>query len=308
MRLLILITFLLNSLCNEAQVDFPEQNISINPFIEGTLLKTSKETTSDLVIFIGGSGPTDRDGNQPMMKNNAFKFLSQALFNYGISSFRYDKRVVKALKNGQFDESSARFDDFINDAKDVIDFFALAPDFERLIILGHSQGSLVGMLAAKGKADAFISIAGAGQEIDDVIIDQLNWQAPQLSDAARQAFDDLRTNGTVQSYPQALASIFRPSLQGFIANWMTYDPQKAISDLEMPILIVNGTRDMQVQTTEAELLKTKAPNAKLLLVPNMNHVLKLVPGNGLDNSKTYDDPNIPIAPELVEGIVSFLDH
>lgn len=306
MRRILAILFLLSPLFITGQSVYPEQTITIGTHVDGTLMIPEGNQTKDLVIFIGGSGPTDRDGNQPMMQNNGFKFLAQGLFDNGIASFRYDKRVVKALKKGQFDESSARFDDFISDALEVLAFFKPAPEFHRLIVLGHSQGSLVGMLAAKDHADAFISIAGAGQEIDDVIIDQLNWQAPNLADAARQAFDDLRANGVTTNYPAPLASIFRPSLQGFISNWMAYNPQTAIADLAMPILIINGTRDMQVQISEAEALHGAAESSDFLLIDNMNHVLKVVSDDGLENSKTYNDPNLPVAPKLIDAIVSFI--
>src|SRR5690606_20116479 len=117
-------------------------------------------------------------------------------------------RIVKQLKNRTIDEKNIHFGDFIVDATAIIDHFKKDNRFSKIYIIGHSQGSLVGMVAAQGKADGFISIAGAGQEIDDVIVEQLSQQAPGLVDNARSAFDDIRAEGISYNYDPGLASIF----------------------------------------------------------------------------------------------------
>ena len=110
------------------------------------------------------------------------------------------------------------------------------------------------MIAAQDRADGFISIAGAGQQIDDVIVAQLEKQAPGLKENARQAFDDLRVNGVAINYSPGLASIFRSDIQPFIRSWMQFDPQTEIAKLSVPVLIINGDKDLQVQVSEGDLL------------------------------------------------------
>ncbi|MFD1079725.1 alpha/beta hydrolase family protein, partial [Longispora fulva] len=145
-----------------AQADNPiSQDLQINENVSGTLVNPVGNDSSPLVILIQGSGPTDRNGNQPFMKNDSFKKLSAALAENGIATFRYDKRIL----NRKNKEADIRFDDFVEDASAALSYFQNSGNFKRIIVLGHSQGSLVGMLAAKNSADAFISVAGAAQPI-----------------------------------------------------------------------------------------------------------------------------------------------
>ena len=149
-------------------------------------------------------------------------------------------------------------------------------------------------------------LAGAGQPIDDVIVDQLAKQAPGLKDNARQSFDDLRVNGVAQNYSPGLSSIFRPALQPFIFSWMKYDPRKELAKLDVPVLIVNGDKDLQVQVSEAELLHSSLPKASYEIVENMNHIFKEIAGNDLENQKSYNEYNRPVMPEIIKLISTFL--
>tara|TARA_B100001765_G_scaffold212162_1_gene175765 strand:+ start:715 stop:1641 length:927 start_codon:yes stop_codon:yes gene_type:complete len=302
----LLIAFLITGLCYAQETTTIETSIAINPLIDGTLLVPKDATTPPLAIIIAGSGPTDRNGNQNMMKNNAYRWLAEGLAAEGIATFRYDKRIVKQLRNRTMNEEGIRFDDFIEDAKNVVTHFKEDKRFSKVVIIGHSQGSLVGMIAGKDLADGFISLAGAGQEIDDVIIDQLKMQSPGLVGNARTSFDDLRVNGVAQNYSPYLASIFRPELQPFLLSWMQYDPASELKKLEMPILIVNGTKDIQVLESEAELLQAAVPEAKLVLIENMNHVLKEITGDRLENSKSYNEPQRPVIPQLITVLSEFI--
>ncbi len=293
---------------NFAQDNFTSEELKITPLVEGTLLLPETSEKPPLVIIIAGSGPTDRNGNQNMLKNNSLKFLAEALYKNGIASFRYDKRIVKIMKTGNIDEKKIKFDDFIEDAIEVTKYFKNDDRFNKLYIIGHSQGSLVGMIAAQNRANGFISIAGAGQEIDDVIVDQLAKQAPGLVDNARQSFDDLRVNGTAQNYSPGLASIFRADIQPFIYNWMQYNPQTELAKLNIPVLIVNGDKDLQVQVSEAEALHKAKPSAMYRIIPKMNHILKEIEGNDLENGKSYNQYDLPISEELITVITEFIEE
>ena len=302
-----LLIFLLCISAGTAQKNkyFSEEK-KITNLVEGTLLVP--ETTNDitLAIIIQDSGPVDRDGNQNMQKNNCLRFLAEGLIDEGIASFRYDKRIVKLLKKGALSEEEIVFDQFIQDAISVIDYFMNDERFSKIYIIGHGQGSLVGMIAANGRADGFISIAGAGQEIDDVIVDQLELQAPALKDNARTAFDDMRVNGFTVNYSPGLSSIFRPSLQNFLIDWMQYNPQVEIKKLDMPVMIVNGTKDIQVNLGEAEKLKSARPDAEYVIIENMNHIFKEILGDSMENAKSYNEYNRPNIPILIEEITEFI--
>ncbi len=301
-----IICFLFFGIASAQTQNYNAEELSITPLIEGTLLVPNQNEPLPLAIIIGGSGPTDRNGNQQMMKNNSLKFLAEGLYENNIASFRYDKRIVKQMKNGSINEKNIHFQDFIDDAISVLENFKKDKRFSKVYIIGHSQGSLVGMVAAQNNGDGFISIAGAGQEIDDVIVDQLSKQAPGLVDNARTSFDDLRVSGEAHNYSPGLASIFRKEIQPFIYSWMQYDPKEEITKLNVPVLIINGDKDLQVQVSEAELLKTAKPSAEYKIIANMNHIFKKIEGDDLENSKSYNQYNLPVMPELIDSISEFI--
>lgn len=282
------------------------QDIKVNSLIYGTLLKP-KVKTNNLVILISGSGPTDRNGNQQMMQNNSLKMMAQGLANEGIASFRYDKRIFTLLKQNALQEDKLNFDDFIEDATSVINYFKNKRNFENIYVLGHSQGALVGLIASlQTQVSGYISLAGAGQSIDQVIIDQISTQMPSLKEETITAIKTLKEKGKVMDFSPALMSILRPSVQPFMTSWMKYHPAKEIAKLKIPTLIVNGTKDLQVSVQEAQILKEAQPAAQLEIIENMNHVLKTVSGNDLENAKTYNNGNLAINSTLITTISTFV--
>lgn len=288
------------------ETSYSSQDISVNNLIDGTLLFPKEIEKPNLVIIIGGSGPTDRNGNQSFLKNNSLKKLAEALSNNNIATFRYDKRVVKQLKTGSVDRN-IMFDDFVKDASSVIEYFKNNNNYNHIYVLGHSQGSLVGMLAAKdNKVDGFISIAGAGQSIDNIVIEQIEKTYPVFLNDTKRIFSILKKGKKTDNYPPELASVFNIDIQSFMMNWMKYNPQEEIKNLQIPLLIINGTKDLQVDVKEANLLNELELNSTLKLIDNMNHVLVTIEGDNLENSKSYNEVMRKISPPLIETIISFI--
>ena len=300
-----LLLIVIYSTINSQELTYATKDIAINPLIDGTLLTPKAIDAPKLAIIIAGSGPTDRDGNQNFMRNNSLKKLSESLTTAGIATFRYDKRIVKQITNNNIDPN-IKFDDFVTDAISVVDYFKQSNAFSNIYIIGHSQGSLVGMMAAKDRADGFISIAGSGQSIDAVITEQISLMDPSLTDATTKAFKSLKAGQLTTDYPPALTPIFKADVQPFIMSWMKYDPQKIITSLKIPVLIINGTNDLQVSTAEAELLKKAANNSEIKIIDKMNHVLFIINGDKLVNSKSYNESSRNISEELIISISSFI--
>jgi len=286
--------------------NFIEEELEINNITEGTLTTPVNDQAKSLVIFIQGSGPTDRDGNQSMMKNDGMKKMARALSENGIASYRFDKRIFK-MQELKMKEEDLRFEDFSKDVEDILKYFEEQDKFDNLIIAGHSEGSLVGMLAAKENADAFISLAGAGEPIDSIIVDQVNKMAPQLGENARAAFNEIRANGKTTNYNPMLESVFRPSVQPYMHSWMQYDPAQEIKKLDIPVLIINGSADIQVEVDQAEMLKSGNEDAKLVIIEHMNHIFREIESKDrLVNTKSYNEPNLPLHPELIPALTKFI--
>lgn len=299
------VLFLLTASSYAQEVKFTSTEVNIDPYIKGTLVTPASSEKIPLVIMLPGSGPTDRNGNQSFLKNDALKKLALALAEDSIASYRYDKRILHAQRLG-IKEQDMRFDDFITDAVNVLEHFKKDETFSSLIVLGHSQGSLVGMIAARERADAFISVAGLAQPVDSMLTRQIANQMPGLKENVQKAFQEMRTTGSTASYNPVLESIFRPAVQPFILSWMKYDPKVELSKLNIPVLLINGSNDLQVDSKEAEALEAAYPDAQLVILENMNHILRKIDGDDLENSKSYNEAHRPLHQELVEVISKFI--
>jgi hypothetical protein len=293
---------------SQEKPSFKTEEININPLINGSLfspLQTNSKT--NLVILIAGSGPTDRNGNQSGMTNNSLKLLAEALAQKGIAVFSYDKRIIAQMKAKTINEKELSFDDFINDAKDVVRFFRNQKKYNKITIAGHSEGSLIGMVAALHDADAYISIAGAGRPIDFVLLDQIEKQAPFLKEEVKQGLELLKKGTTFELKNQMLASIFRESVQPYMISWIKYVPQDEIKKLHIPVLLLNGTKDLQVTASEAQLLKAAKPDASIAIIENMNHIFKEIKGDDTENQNSYANPELPVISELIGRITGFIN-
>ncbi|MEP6913788.1 MAG: alpha/beta hydrolase [bacterium] len=286
----------------------------------GTLELPQSRSPVPVVLIIAGSGPTDRDGNSPLLPgaNNSLKLLAEGLAAHGIASVRYDKRGVgetgKAMQVAAektqtvLREEDLRFETYIDDAVAWGKQLGADRRFSTLTVLGHSEGSLIGMVAAQRMgALAYVSVAGAGRTVQQIILEQVRPQlSPDLMKATEDILDQLAAGKTVESVPSALNMLFRPSVQPYMISWLRYDPAKEITKLHIPVLIAQGTTDIQVSLQDPKALAGANPAATLLLIDGMNHVLKTVPSERDKQIASYSDPTLPVAPGLIDGISSFV--
>ena len=269
--------------------------------LSGTLTVPILKGTFPVALIIAGSGPTDRNGNNPQMKNNSLLLLAHELAAQGIASIRYDKRGIGKSASAMISEEQLSFENYVEDANAWASELKADPRFNRLIIVGHSEGSLIGMLASE-KADVFVSLAGAGRSIDVILKEQLAEQLSgkkKLLRAANEGLSKLKEGKLVEDAPVELFGLFRPSIQPYMMSWMKYDPAVEICNLKIPIVIVQGTTDLQVKEEDAVILFKAHPlNARLIIIENMNHVLKIAPLDRAKNIETYSNPELPLAEEL----------
>ena len=273
--------------------------------IIGTLTTTKKFTNVPVALIIAGSGPTDRDGNSVYTKNNVYKKLAYGLAEKNIASLRYDKRGVAESKPALKNESDIRFENYISDASEWIKFLKKDKRFTKVIVMGHSEGSLIGMIAARN-ADMFISIAGVGQTSDKTLKEQLSVQPKEYQDLSYPIIDSLKKGKTVENVNPKVASLFRSSVQPYMISWFKYDPQIEIKKLNIPILILQGTKDIQVTVEDAKRLSKANPKSQIELMDKMNHILKTVEGDRQANTATYNNPSLPLSDGLVKIISDFI--
>lgn len=277
--------------------------------IEGILRLPKSSEPIPVVLFIGGSGPTDRDGNQPMMQNNSLRFLSEALYERGIASLCFDKRGIGESQKSGKEEKETILDDFVNDANSWVDLLQ-QQRFSEIDILGHSEGALIGMLVAKNNhnVNKFISVAGPGKKIGNIILDQIVEMKVIDIDTASYYIEQLEKGEFISNIPPNLNALFRPSIQPFLISTFKYDPPQILSELRIPILIIQGTTDIQIPEKHAELLAQANIGAKKVLISGMNHVLKNCDTTDQQSQIiTYINPTLLINEELVNVITEFID-
>ena len=277
--------------------------------IKGSLLIPPVSEKTAVVLIIAGSGPTDRNGNNPMMTNNSLKMLAKELQKNGIASVRYDKRGVGESKSSVLQESDLRFEDYVQDVEEWIKLLKQDDRFSSIIVLGHSEGSLIGMIAShKQEAKKFISVAGVGIPAGDILRKQLKGQPQFVLDESLAIIEKLENGETVEKVSQMLYSLFRPSVQPYMISWFKYDPQKEIAKLDIPILIVQGTTDIQVSVSDADKLALANKKSQKQIIEGMNHILKEAQADLQKNIQTYSIPDLPLKKELIEVIVKFIEE
>ena len=276
-----------------------------NHLIQGTLLET-EETQSVLAIIIAGSGPIDRDGNSSSIKGYYLKMLADGLYKNGVSTFRYDKRGVSKSLGNLKSTAEIRFSDYINDAKSIINHFKNIKRFTKIVVIGHSEGALIGMIASKSLVDNFISIAGPGEDYLTVIKRQLSNRAPYIKAMSDPIINQLKKNKLVDSVPPLLNNLFAPNLQTFLIDASSHDPVVEISKLKIPVLIIQGTNDVQITVNDAEILHAAASESRLEIIEGMNHVLRQASENFLLNIQTYGNSDLPIEELVIKLISTFI--
>jgi pimeloyl-ACP methyl ester carboxylesterase len=268
-----------------------------------------------VVLIVPGSGPTDRDGNNPMGVTAApYRMLAEALATHGIGSVRIDKRGMFASKAAFPDPNAVTIAAYGDDVAAWVEAARAKSGRTCIWLLGHSEGGLVA-LAAAGRVPhlcGVIVVAGPGMKMGDIIRAQLRANpanAPVLPQALG-AIDRLEKGETVDvsGFHPALQGLFNPAVQGFLIDMMGYDPAALAAKVTLPMLIVQGDKDLQVPRANGDALHAAQPRADYAVIPGMNHVLKDIEGDTAQaNMAAYADPSLPIAPELVDAVAAFVD-
>lgn len=262
-----------------------------------------------VALIIGGSGPTDLNGNQPNMQNNSLKYLSDALVGNNIATLRFDKRGIAKSSSPDLDESTLTIDMYAKDVVSIIDFLR-EKGYSDIYVIGHSEGSLIGLIALQEtKVKGFISIAGAGNAADIVLKNQLKPKMPpEFFTNVVSIIDSLKNGDLVKNVPPQLYVLFRPSAQPYLISWFKYNPAELMKNINCDALIVQGNKDIQVDKEEALILLGGNKNIKMVEIENMNHILKTISGNVQENVQSYTNPDLAINTVLVNSLVKFINH
>jgi pimeloyl-ACP methyl ester carboxylesterase len=281
--------------------------------LKGSLVMPDGKSRAS-VLIVPGSGPTDRDGNNPMgLRAAPYKLLADGLAGRGIASVRIDKRGMFGSAGAIADANAITIPDYAADVHQWAKAVRARTGARCIWVLGHSEGGLVALAAVQDPTDlcGIVLVSGPGRKLGDVIREQLRANPanqPLLGEAeAALASLERGTRVDTSKMNPALLPLFAPQVQGFVISLLSYDPTGLARQVRLPVLIVQGERDLQVSIADARALAAADPKAKLVLVPGANHVLKAVASDDREaNFATYGNPSLPLAPGIVDAIADFL--
>jgi pimeloyl-ACP methyl ester carboxylesterase len=275
--------------------------------LEGTLLLPESCEPVDVVLILSGSGWSDRDGGRLQV----YRTLAEALLAQGIGSLRFDEPGIGASASGRPESlEDFRFEMEVANAARWVRLLREDERIDDVVIAGHSQGSLTGILAAQQEhLDGFISLAGVGRPIGDLLREQLEGS---LTDDELAELDEaiakLEGGELAGQLSAPLDDILPVEAQAYVISWMQYDPRVEIGHMTIPALLVQGEVDRQVPVDDAQLLKEGYPDAELVLIDDMCHVLKQADASTASQEEAYTDPSVPLASALVPATVAFITH
>jgi pimeloyl-ACP methyl ester carboxylesterase len=280
--------------------------------LHGTLLTpATPERGAQPVLILAGSGPTDRDGNNPLgIRAAPYRLLAEALAERGIASLRVDKRGIAASAAAAPREEELRIQNYADDARAWARALKSQTQARCVWLLGHSEGTMHALMAAQDDPDicGLVLVSPAGRRIGDVIREQLAGNpnaAPIRADAFR-ILRELEAGRTVADVPESLAPLFRPSVQPYLISMLAVDPVALARRYTGPILVVQGTTDLQTSIADAQAIRAARDGIAIRLIDGMNHVLKTASSDRQENFATYADPELPLAPGVADAIAGFV--
>jgi pimeloyl-ACP methyl ester carboxylesterase len=315
-RLLIVLAFLFAS--TQAGLLLRESISISGPVgpIRGVYERSDDQSPTFVGLLIGGSGPTDLDGNNRFgVSGNIYRSLAAALVGQGGAIARFDKRGIASSAGALLDPNFVTIQDYAQDVQAWIDLLKAKTRLPCVWLIGHSEGGLIALEAARHNAQVcgLVLIATPGRPLAEVLHDQLARETsdPRVFESLATAVNELQQGKTIDpaNLPNLLAILFPKAIQHYMASLFRVDPAAIIREIRVPVLIVQGTNDLQVSLEDATHLKNANASAELAPIPHMNHVFRdIADHDDVRNASSYADASIPIDPALAESITKFVKN
>jgi uncharacterized protein len=280
--------------------------------LHGSLRTAEHPTTGAAMLMLMGSGQSDRNANgPPSLHTDGSRMIADELAARGITTLRIDKRCVGASAPACPREEDLRVQTYVDDAVAWVRFLRAQPGVSCVVVYGHSEGAMfAALVAAETPVCGVVSASGPGRPFDEVIQAQMTARGAPTAVVAEtdRIMGELKQGRLVADVPPTprLQALFRPSIQPYMISEFAISPSKAIAAVKAPVLVLQGGRDLNVSVEDALLLVAARPGAKLVLLPEMNHVLKDVPADRAANNAAYRDPSLPLDPGVAPALAAFV--
>jgi uncharacterized protein len=291
----------------EEQVTY--RNVKAGITLAGTLTMPKASTSpAPAVLLLSGSGAQNRDA--ALMGHRPFLVLADYLTRQGIAVLRVDDRGLGG-STGRY--ADATLFDLADDAVAGVEFLKTHQGIDpaRIGIVGHSEGGVVAPLAATKSSDVrfLVLMAGTGMTGEEILYAQgvLIGRAQNATEEAiahRRTYQE-RSFAVLKQEPDAAAATIKlravnaesfpnagemqkAALDASLAQmtghrfriFLTYDPKPALRKVTVPVLAINGEKDLQVPAKENLALIEEALAAggnkavTIQLLPGLNHLFQ----------------------------------
>lgn len=267
---------------------------------EGILTMPLQVKNPPVVIIVGGSGPTDKDGT--LGPNKPYRDLADGLATRGIAVYRYNKRTVAYGK--KMDKQTTVKEEYLDDLLSAVKQMQKHPELDgkNVFVLGHSQGGYLLPYFAKHakQVKGFIGLAPGFKNMEDALFKQLTY----LKSLSNSTADTLMYNKMLSYATYMRNHLHKNSpadslMPGLTTNYLLHlksvNPQNLVSAIgNKPFLVLHAQKDYQVDEEDLELWRKhygKNPNFDAVTVEMANHAFIIVPTeNAYSQPRDYELP------------------
>lgn len=267
------------------------------------------------IVLVAGSGPLDRD--EVVAGIPVFGQLASALADAGYLVVRYDKRGVGQSGGRQ---ETVTLQDYADDVLAVVKHLRERKDVqkERILVVGHSEGAWVGLLAASREADIAGLVLAAGPAIpgNDLVLEQQRYLLERMNTPPAEAEAKValqkRINSAVTfgtSWEGVSPAVRKQADTPWFASFLRFDPAKVMPKVRQPLLVVQGALDRQVPGYHAGTLgemaraRKKGRGVEVVTIPGVNHLF--VPATTGDVDEYASLTARAVTPEWPKAIVAW---
>lgn len=317
-----------NYKCEEVVFDSKSENVKL----AGTLTMPSSGVASHVVVMITGSGAQDR--NEEIMGHKPFWVIADYLTKNGIAVLRYDDRGVGGSKGGV--NKNVTSVDFAQDTEGAVSYLRGRNEFKNtpLGLIGHSEGGMIAfMIGAKSKdVDFIVSLAGTGIRGDSVLMIQnymiakdMGLDESVLKSSAkvnRMMFDLVIKEGdnsnldamlhdlVKKNFPDLSDEMIEKNVKPIVIPWfrffLSYDPTENLKKIKIPVLALNGDKDLQVTSKEnlsaieRSIKSNGNKRVKCIELAGMNHLFQTCTAGSVSEYRLIEETFSPSALEIIK--------
>ena len=266
-------------------------------------------------LVLGGSGPLDRNGDVKRMALSVSRDLALVLADNGWASLRYDKRGIGESEGDYL--STGLYEEY-GDTRAALDWLMSQEGVGPVVVIGHSMGaSMASELAVRAPGLAgVVMLAGIARRGEDVLV----WQTGNVEqDVPKAVRAVMRLFGTsvvkqqkksVTKIKDGSTDVARVMFAKTNAKWMremfSYEPAETLSKIELPVLAITGSKDIQVDPADLQIIESLVSGATVIEMPDVDHLLRHEPNERSSLRRYRKQAQKPIDPRVTDAVVDWL--